>query len=447
MIMLDRLLKYLKYLMRHNKYKRLPLEAWDANLDAVPAMPVPTMLDEWLDTLLKLAGREESSKQAKFALSNTYSIQHHTATAYQFMYGKDTETDILTSRQEHIKVIEDNVKSFQKQIFKEVFHQEHTWSPDMHSDELTTLSLEQPDQWSMGWTTFPDIYHQAQGHLSTWAATLSDVKVANEQFWPTIANYGLVYNLLILQKVNTVQLSHLKAKFGTAWTTDLDDLHQAGALYAIDMSIFASTQKVNVDGVDRFTPSTLTLLQRDPETKRLSPIMVRVAGYQDKEAQVFDLKQCTPSAWLYALQAVKVSITVYGIWLGHVYHWHIVSAAMLMTMYQYLPDWHIVAKLLTPQSNYVIPFDSILLVNWIDIAPPSAISTSHQFLSLLDAFATERNFFDDDPVRALEKFGLKEEDFTRHEAWDQYPVVGHLLTIWQATVEYCGCICRGQLSR
>ena len=28
-------------------------------------------------------------------------------------------------------------------------------------------------------------------------------------------------------------------------------------------------------------------------------------------------------AWLYALQAAKTSITVWGIWLGHVYHWHI----------------------------------------------------------------------------------------------------------------------------
>ena len=45
-------------------------------------------------------------------------------------------------------------------------------------------------------------------------------------------------------------------------------------------------------------------------------------------------------AWLYALQAAKTSITVWGIWLGHVYHWHIVTAAMQMTMYNHLPAGH-----------------------------------------------------------------------------------------------------------
>jgi len=46
----------------------------------------------------------------------------------------------------------------------------------------------------------------------------------------------------------------------------------------------------------------------------------------------YSARSASPGAWLYALQAAKTSVTVYGIWLGHVYHWHLVTAAMQMTM-------------------------------------------------------------------------------------------------------------------
>ena len=36
----------------------------------------------------------------------------------------------------------------------------------------------------------------------------------------------------------------------------------------------------------------------------------------------------------------RASVTVYGIWLGHVYHWHIVTAAMQMTLYNTLQSDH-----------------------------------------------------------------------------------------------------------
>ena len=35
---------------------------------------------------------------------------------------------------------------------------------------LTTLSLDDPRQWSIGWTTFPDVYTLGQSHLDEWAA-------------------------------------------------------------------------------------------------------------------------------------------------------------------------------------------------------------------------------------------------------------------------------------
>jgi hypothetical protein len=96
-------------------------------------------------------------------------------------------------------------------------------------------------------------------------------------------------------------------------------------------------------------------------------------------------------AWLFALQAAKTSVTLYGIWLGHVYHWHIVTAAMQRTMYDMLPQGHDIYQLLQAQSNYLIGFDSVLLNKsfwkvlefFSKIAPPSCIGDPDAFLKLL----------------------------------------------------------------
>src|SRR5262249_53830692 len=183
-------------------------------------------------------------------------------------------------------------------------------------------------------------------------------------------------------------------------------------------------------------PSTVTVLVQDPVTKAMTPELVRVAG-GNNEPKVFSRQgSTTASAWMYALQAAKVSVTVFGIWLGHVYQWHIVTAAMAMTMFANLSARHPVRKLLEPQSNYLIPFDDVLLLSWSLVAPPTSIATGWQFLELMDLYAKGRQFFDDDPTTTLEQFGLSESDFTTQEAWDQYPIVGHLLSIWNATGRY-----------
>ena len=64
--------------------------------------------------------------------------------------------------------------------------------------------------------------------------------------------------------------------------------------------------------------------------------------------------EATDSAWLYALQAAKTSVTVYGIWLGHVYHWHIVTAAMQMTMYNTTDKSHPIHELEISRAADVI---------------------------------------------------------------------------------------------
>ena len=227
-----------------------------------------------------------------------------------------------------------------------------------------------------------------------------------------------------------------RALFGAAWTPALDAAANAGLLYVIDLRIYETLQPQTVAGIPRFTPSTVTVLVQDPATKALTPELVRVAG-GNNEPKVFSRQgSTTASAWVYALQAAKVSVTVFGIWLGHVYQWHIVTAAMVMTMFANLSASHPVRKLLEPQSSYLIPFDDVLLLSWSLVAPPTSIATGWQFLELMDLYAKGRQFFDDDPTTTLEQFGLTESDFTFQEPWDQYPIVGDLLSIWNATGRY-----------
>ncbi|MEO1083744.1 MAG: lipoxygenase family protein, partial [Acidobacteriota bacterium] len=144
----------------------------------------------------------------------------------------------------------------------------------------------------------------------------------------------------------------------------------------------------------------------------------------------------SPGAWLYALQAAKTSITVYGIWLGHVYHWHIVTAALIMTAQQTLPDGHPVGDFLKPQSDFVIAFDNVLLALWDQVAPPTSVTSALQFIRLSNDFAKGRQFFDDDPTTTLERLGVSAADFSVREPWDAYPIAGRLLAVWATADDY-----------
>ena len=147
------------------------------------------------------------------------------------------------------------------------------------------------------------------------------------------------------------------------------------------------------------------MLVQDPATKALTPELIRVAG-GDNQPTIFNRRgSTTPSAWVYALQAAKVSVTVYGIWLGHVYQWHLVTAAMLMTMFENLSAKNPARRLLEPQSSYLIPFDDVLLMGWGSLAevPPTSIATGWQFLELIRPLcqgATVLRRRPDDHVRA-----------------------------------------------
>ena len=92
--------------------------------------------------------------------------------------------------------------------------------------------------------------------------------------------------------------------------------------------------------------------------------------------------------------------------------------------------------MLSPQSDYLIEFDDVLLLLWAYIAPPTSITDPVQFLELIDRFADGRMFFDDDPTTTVERLGLKEADFSVKAPWDAYPIVRFLFDLWSSTQEY-----------
>jgi hypothetical protein len=344
------------------------------------------------ETLPRLALRAGQVTQAKQSLTQSFTIRGETRPAYAFLYGAGSSTK--------------------------------------------PPSLEHPEQFSMGWTTVPNVYRAGRKSLPVWASSLTDADSATRQFWPMIAEHGVGYNLIVPEKVTPARARALRRSFNAIWARDLRAPAAAGRLYVIDMSRFAALQPQSAHGASRFTPSTVTLLTRDPHTGALTPVAILVAGYQGRGEKLFTRARATDGAWLYALQAAKVSITVFGIWLGHVYHWHLVTAAMQMTMFNTLPTGHPVYQLLAPQSKYAIAFDDVLLSLWADIAPPTSIATSAEFLQLADDYGAGRSFFDDDPKVTLAQLGLREADFTGKTPWDRYPVVQHLLTMWDLVETY-----------
>jgi hypothetical protein len=309
-------------------------------------------------------------------------------------------------------------------------------TPDPTSS-LCRVPLDQADQFTLPWTNDKKVYPDSLYLRGPFADTLKQKDVATREFWPTIANFGIPYNLLLLSKITGTRDGELKAEFGAVWTAEgMDAAVKAGLAYEIDTRIIEVVQPYTpvVNGVrfaPRFAPGCIALLKQDPNTKELKPVAIKLytAGASD-ESRVYSKGD---AAWNYALQAAKTSITVWGIWLGHVFHWHIPTAAMQMTMYTALPAGHPLWKLLAPQSDFLIDFDFVLLQFphvFEGISPPTPVAGPMRLLDLLDRYAADKDFFDLDPRSELRKQGIDASNFKRSRDWDVYPVAGYLLTIW-----------------
>ncbi|MEK6237625.1 MAG: hypothetical protein N2C14_23200, partial [Planctomycetales bacterium] len=338
-----------------------------AGLGNLPAVPLDVA--QILDTLPRLLARLVEQQPAKDGLSNKYTLAGETHTGQEFLFGEGLDDRLRDAIEEMNIATGANPARIFNGFYKDVL--DKSGSPNSSHDDanLTALPLESPDQFSISWTNFENVYKNAQPLLAKWAATMTDPATAEEEFWPTIAKHGVGYNLLVLQKLTRENYLDVKRKLGAGWTAEHLSLLDDGLLYAIDMTIFETVRRNKVDGCDRFTPATITLLEQDADAKTLKPILIRVAGERGSSALNFTAKTASPSAWLYAMLAAKTSVTVHGIWLGHVYQWHIVTAAMQMTMFNELSDGHPVRELLAPQSDYLFGFDDVILLLWRQIAP------------------------------------------------------------------------------
>jgi hypothetical protein len=414
------------------KLPQLPTR--EIGLDNLPAFPIDTA--GMLDTLIRLGMRFKQREQALEGLSKTYTIGGRTARAREFLFG-DVPLDAKESEQlDHLReLLKGNTLEIMPTIVDAIVGQTESMATSF--GELATLPLDDPRQWTLAWTTFPDVQSLGASHVDEWAATVDVTRPekATEAFWPMIATYGRAFNLLLPQKVGDT--AEWRQLLGGAWTPALDTAAQDGRVYVIDLRVYEDLEPQVVAGVTRFTPSTVTVLVQDPETKALTPELVRVAG-GDNDPTVFSRETATGAAWVYSLQAAKVGITVFGIWLGHVYQLHLVTAAMVMTMFENLSPQNPVYKLLEPHSRFVIPFDDLLLLAWDALPgiPPTSMATAPQLLELIDRYAAGREFFDDDPTSTLERFGITEADFSAEKPWDRFPIAGDLLEIWKAAGRY-----------
>lgn len=399
--------------------RRLPLEKW--GFDNCPAIPYwadaygDPSLAHILATVINLNGRGlEATPTAYHGLSTTYTIDGQENIAYEFLYGEPLPGGPSGSGK----------------------------AQPAASVPLTRLALDNQDDFTLAWTTYEGMDGASQDLVEPFAATLETNDAATAAFWPTIASFGLGYNLLVLAKVAADRAKKLEKELGDVWHAEgMSDLQANGLLYEIDMTILASLASTTwLDGTTRFTPGAHTLLKQDPQSKALTPVTITLTTSGSQP--VVYRNGC--AAWLYALQAAKTSVTVWGIWLGHVYHWHIVTAAMQMTMYNQLPAGHKLYELMQPQSQSLIDFDYVLLtLLWGQISPPTPVDGYLSLLPLLDTFATGRKFHDDDPLVELKNRGIDETDFTVNDPWDAYPVVGYLLEMWGATGDFVTAVVDG----
>jgi hypothetical protein len=423
---------------QQSKVKMPQLPLGELGFTYVPAIPVDAA--GLGDTLLKLVDRLKQREQPLQGLSRTFTIGGSTARAYNFLFGTEGAHHKQASAQKDLASSVSRDPSEITRVLVGMLKQppDDQATGGVPDEDLTRMALDDPKQWSISWTTLPEVYTSALPHLDEWAATVDVTQAdkATEAFFSTIARYGLSYNLLLTEKVQSSEVGTWRTLFDAEWTPALDAAAKAGLLYVIDFRIYETLHPHTVAGVPRFTPSTVTVLVQNPATKSMTPELVRVAGGSNTPKVFSRQGSTTASAWMYALQAAKVSITVHGIWLGHVYQWHLVTAAMLMTMFDNLSANHPVRRLLEPQSSYVIPFDNVLLLAWPSVVPPTSIVTARQFVELIDLYASTRQFFDDDPTTTLTRLGINESDFTVREPWDQYPNAGNLLAIWNATGRY-----------
>ena len=235
-------------------------------LKDIPAIPI--ILEEIPKTLFKLNAREHEMEQAINGLSNEYTIGDFTENGRSFMFGRTHLNTDIKARDQLANTIKKSTleKISNKSYLEHRFSQEDSGLKDPKRDPITRLSLENPRQFEMSWTTFDGVHSRAKQHLDHWAQSLTDPDIASAHFWPTIARYGLAYNLLFLEKIDQAKFNSLQSEMSID-IPELEEALQSGALYGIDLRIFKIFNSTQLDGDIRYTPPCFIFLKRDSSTK------------------------------------------------------------------------------------------------------------------------------------------------------------------------------------
>ena len=146
----------------------------------IPLIPIPSF-GEVLDTLKKLNDRSKQTIPAIEGLTNQYTIDGKTATAYEFMFGKSQSDDGF----------EELLKDLNEEKFKKIMTsllvkmgKSNESSESTSSTIPTKMSLDSPKQWAMSWTNYGDIYSQNKKFLEPFALTLKNTDAADKEFSP-----------------------------------------------------------------------------------------------------------------------------------------------------------------------------------------------------------------------------------------------------------------------
>lgn len=420
-----------------------------------PALPRPAgshAMDEILAIVSRMLARGQYLEQAQDGLSTLVTLHGITAPAERFTLGTTTQVE----RGAALRAIFLDVESFLTRSGWGHWLEAHVLpglervagalvrilpsssdapaSPD-HAD-YSAFALEDLRQYAMGWTRLEDVYRHGYPNVDAYVHAASDAAAATEQFWPIFSAAALPYNLLVLQHLTAGNAEPFRTRLGLAWTHETTALLDQGRLYGIDLTIFEGlAPQTLANGTTRCTPSTMALLAMGTDgTPR--PIAIYVADPMDPARS--EIYGPASPAWIYSLMALKTSLTVHGIWIGHVYTLHVVTAAMQMAMWNTLPADHILHRMLAPQSRFTIAFDFLLLAGWSRLSPPTSISDSAKFMALCNKYAAGHDFFSTDPPVMLAALGLNAADFTDpgQADWNRYPNVARMLRLWDLTKAY-----------
>ena len=422
----------------------------------LPGPASPATVQEVFDVLGRMLARGQSLVQAQDGLSEVFTVNGITAPAERFLLGPAAHVEraaafraLFMATQQRID--EDGLASgLERHLFPDLesvatmigrwlpsrlFHAARP--PDTAKQgDATAFAFDSADQFAMGWTTLEDVFRRAYPRLGGFVQAVTDSASATAQFWPLLRETALPYNLLVLQRLSNATAERYRVNFGSVWTSEFDAMLGRGVLYGIDMTIFSGMSPARqANGTTRFTPCTMTILEMTADGD-LNPIAVYVADPED--AMRAETYLPTSRSWIYGLLAAKTSMTVFGIWLGHVYPLHIVTAAMQMAMWNTLPDDHLLHQALAPQSRFTISFNFLLLTGWSQLSPPTSIGDTGKFLKLAAKYAQAHDFFATDPHVMLASMGIEEASFTSPggEPWDRYPNVQHMLHLWDLTARY-----------